>query len=123
MTDPFRPQTPLDVPLLRRVFAGAGYTAENLVRVGALPRRGERVPIWELRERATGGGSLETLVRAFVLASPEPADLLERALHPLGTAPLLEAGLLRDVGDGRLAAQAALTPIADWLVLDRKSVV
>lgn len=117
MTDPFRPQTPLDVPLLRRVFAGVGYTADNLVRVGALPRRGDRVPIWELRERATGEGALETLVRTFFLASPEPAELLERALTPLGVAPLLEAGLLRDAGAGRLAAEAALTPIADWLVL------
>lgn len=115
MTAPFRPQVPLDVPLLRRVFRDAGYSAENLIRVGALPRRGERVPIWELRERAAGGGPLETLVRAFFLASPEPVALLAAALEPLGVEPLLAAGLLREVG-GRLIAEAALTPIADWLM-------
>lgn len=113
---PFRPLLLEEPAALVSALGEAGYTAENLARIGALPRGTESVPVWELRRRAVGDGVLETLVRLFMLAHVEDLAGIERALGQRLTSSLIAAGLVVPKGAG-LAAEAALVPTGELFFL------
>ena len=107
------------------VLFRVGYTPENLTKVGALPRTDAApLPLWELLDRASGDGALETLARLFLLAQSEPRALVARALAPdqelrVSVESLISADLLEaDPADGsRVRAVAGLVPLGDHLFL------
>ncbi|MEK6702375.1 MAG: methyltransferase [Planctomycetota bacterium] len=113
---PFRPSLLEEPRALVDALGEAGYTADNLARIGALPRGTESVPVWELRRRAAGEGKLETLVRLFMLAQTEDAPAVEKALGASLTRSLAAAGLVVSHSGG-WRAEAALVPTGELFFL------
>lgn len=107
------------------VLFRVGYTAENLTKVGALPRADAApLPLWELLDRASGNGPLETLARLFLLAQSEPRALVAKALAPdanlkVDVDMLIRADLLEvDPNNAsRVRAVAGLVPLGNTLIL------
>ncbi len=105
---------PGDLTPLRDLLKQAGYGVEGLSRLGAMPRGGENLPLWEIHQRTAGTGRLETLARLFMLALPEDAQAADAALRPLGIAPLLKAGLLEfDAATGKVRCVCCLLPVGE----------
>jgi SAM-dependent methyltransferase len=110
---------------LPAVLFRVGYTAENLTKVGALPRGdAPGLPLWELLDRATGDGPLEVLARVFLLAQSEKPSLIANALAPdsslkVDVDAIIRADLLEvDPTDPtRLRAVAGLVPLGEKLIL------
>ncbi len=107
------------------VLFRVGYTAENLTKVGALPRADAApLPLWELLDRATGDAPLEILARLFLLAQSERRSDVAKALAPdprlkVDVDALISADLLEaDPSDStRVRAIAGLVPLGDTLIL------
>lgn len=116
MAATFHPDAITDPESIRRGLFGSGYTQENLTRVGALPRKGDKPPAWELRVRATAGGPLEQLVRLFILGDAEPAPAVMAALGEAAFNQLRAAGVLATDGVA-VRAEAAIIPLGDLLFL------
>lgn len=107
------------------VLFRVGYTAENLIKVGALLRGDSApLPLWELLDRASGDGALEVLARVFLLAQSEKRSLVAKALAPdaklkVDVDALIRADLLEvDPADpSRVRAVAGLVPLGELLIL------
>jgi methylase of polypeptide subunit release factors len=111
-----------DVRRVRDAFLAAGYTVDGVAgRLGPVAARAlERAESVPARRATTGGDSLDTLIRLFLLQLPVDAD---RAAAALPMAAATGLGLVRGSG-GWVRARLDVRPYAEpdgppwWLVSD-----
>lgn len=94
------------------MLRGAGYTHAELLKIGSIADPGALAAAEAKLKNGLGTPTLRTLARLFYLGSPVPPTFVDEALPGRGSAALLEAGLIRAVGDG-VAATASLTCLED----------
>lgn len=112
---PFR-SAAVELSALPKVLAEAGYTSATLAAAGLMPRRGQvELPLFEQLHRCEGGGTAELLSRLFLLALPQPAAEVARALDAFELEPLIACGLLVPNG-ADVRAATALVPTGDMLL-------
>ncbi|MDN4644614.1 DUF7059 domain-containing protein [Arthrobacter sp. PsM3] len=98
---------------------GIGYTVDGVAELlGAAAHsalaRDQLVPALIVTEAARDGepttAALAAVVRFWLLAEPQPAATLDAALPGIGTAGLLELGLVEPSADGLVQAKVDLRP-------------